>query len=59
MFHRDSIKTATREGNFMRHNLDRNNERVAIYNPCSGKATQLIKRANEIGRIVRWQKNVC
>lgn len=42
MFHRDSIKTATREGNFMRHNLDRNNERVAIYNPCSGKATQLI-----------------
>lgn len=25
----------------MRHNLDRNNERVAIYNPFSGKATQL------------------
>ena len=43
----------------MRHNLDRNNERVAIYNPCSGMATQLIKRANERGGIVGWQKNVC
>ncbi len=43
----------------MRHNLDKSNEQVAIYNPFSGKATQLIKRANEIGGIVRWQKNVC
>ncbi len=43
----------------MRHNLDRINERVAIFNPCSGKSIQLIKRANERGRMVRWQKNEC
>ena len=43
----------------MRHNLDRINERVDIYNPCSGKATKLIKRANKRGGIVGWQKNVC
>ena len=43
----------------MRHHLDRINERVDIYNPCSGKATQLIKRANKRGGIVGWQKNVC
>lgn len=43
----------------MRHNLDRSNERVAIYNPGSKKAIQIIKRANKRGGIVGWQKNVC
>ena len=43
----------------MKHNLDRGDERVAIYNPCSGKATQLIKRSNKRGGIAVWQRNVC
>ena len=43
----------------MKHNLGKINERVAVYNPCSEKATQLIKRANKRGGIVGWQKNVC
>lgn len=43
----------------MRHNLNRNHERVAIYNPCSGKTIRLIKMANGRGGIVGWQKNVC
>lgn len=43
----------------MRHNLDRNNDRVAIYNPFLTKSTQLVKSVNERGRMVGWQKNVC